>query len=138
MWQGFLNGRGIPWQIDLDWIPFKFYHLDSPLENAFIEDNYAENDMFGRYSCLTVRVKEDELQDAGGHVTFEISYSRPYKWYKRWLDKLRDYQYDRVAVFERDKPNACFDSYCYYVFWMKKENLNNLNAIKVEHLQNSN
>ena len=55
--------------------------------------------------------------------TFTIDYTRPRKWYKSWLDKWRNYRYDRTLVVERDKPDVCFDGYCYYVIWFSRENV---------------
>ena len=110
----------------------KLYTLQSPLDNVFIEDNYAEDDIFGKYDRLTIRVKEDRFNKEGDYPVFHISYSRPRKWYKVWLDKLRNYQYDRLLIIERRDPDVYFKEYFYYVFWMKKENVRNLKGVNVE------
>jgi hypothetical protein len=107
----------------------KFYSQNPPLEDVFVEDNYAEDDIFGKYSCLVVRIKEEEIQEAEDHVVIEINYSRPRKWYKVWLDRLRNYQYDRTEVITTDKPAICFNGFRYYVIWMKKENTKNLQSV---------
>ena len=107
----------------------KWYGNTPPFENAYVEDSVAEDDIFGKYACLTIRVKEKDLREKGNHVSFSISYSRPHKWYKAWLDRWRNYQYDRIDVVERDFPDALFDGFGYYVIYMKKENLNNLKGI---------
>ena len=67
----------------------------------------------------------------GDRAVIRIDYTRPHKWYKNWLDKRRNYQYDRTAVIERDQPDECFNGYHYYVIWMKKENLDNCRNVEI-------
>ena len=112
----------------------KYYKLTPPMDNIYIDEiNYDnDNDVFGKYIRLIVRLKTKELQASNNHVTITIDYTRPKKWYKIWLDKLRNYQYDRTEIVERDNPNVCFNGYCYYVIWFGRENAKNLKSIKYE------
>ena len=100
-------------------------------ENVFIEDNDAEDDLWKRYARLTWRVKEEDMSSAESPSVLRISYSRPRKWYRTWLNRFRHYQYDRVEVVPLGKPEVCFGGYRYYVVWMKKENLENLTALEM-------
>ena len=81
---------------------------------------------------MIVKIKNEELKAHDNHVIFTIDYTRPRKWYKSWLDELRNYQYDRTLVAEVDEPDACFGGYCYYVLWLHRENAKNLKSIKYE------
>ena len=118
----------------------KYFKQASPLENIYIDDeikygsnsNDALGDIFWKYARLIVRLKTEELQASKNHVTFTIDYTRPKKWYKSWLDKLRNYQYDRTEIVERDDPDVSFDGYCYYVIWFGRENAKNLKSVKYE------
>jgi len=112
----------------------KFYNQGLPWENVYI-DNVKLNDdydIFGKYVPLMVRIKNEELQASNNHVTFAIDYKRPRKWYKAWLDNVRNYQYERTSVVERDKPDACFDGYSYYIIWFGRENASGLKSVKYE------
>ena len=121
----------------------KFFKQAPPLENIYIDDEIKNNsnsndafgrvnDVFGKYVRLVVRIKTEELQASDNHITFTIDYTRPRKWYKSWLDKWRNYQYERTSVVGRDEPDACFDGYCYYMIWFGKENVKGLKSIKYE------
>ena len=102
----------------------KFYNWGLPWENVYIDkvNLKDDDDLFGKYLRLIVRIKKEEFQAHDNHVIFTIDYTRPRKWYKSWLDKWRNYRYDRTLVVERDKPDVCFDGYCYYVFWFSRGN----------------
>ena len=81
---------------------------------------------------MIVRIENEDLHEAINRIVFTIDYTRPRKWYRLWLDKWRNYQYDRTVIVERDNPDVCFDGYCYYVFWLKRENAKNLKSVKYE------
>lgn len=110
----------------------KYYKLAPPLDNIYIDEiNYDnDNDVFGKYVRLIVRIKTEELQVSDNHVTFIIDYIRPRKWYKSWLDNLRNYQYDRTSVVERDGSDVCFDGYSYYIIWFGRENVEGLKSVR--------
>ena len=110
----------------------KFYKQASPLENIFVDEDNVVSDgsIFGKLVCMIARIESERLQESSNYVVFTINYSRPKKWYKSWLDKWRNYQYDRTIVVERDKPAICFDGYCYYIIWLKQENMKNLKSVK--------
>lgn len=121
----------------------KFFKLASPLENIYIDDELRfnsnsndalgnDNDALGKYVRLIVRIKSEELQASNNHVTFTIDYTRPRKWYKAWLDNLRNYQYERISVVESGKPDVCFDGYSYYIIWFGRENVGGLKSVKYE------
>ena len=141
--------KPMAWKFGLDSVcvyPFycqdKFYKQGFPSENIYIDEvshlkgsNEWENpsaDVFGKYVRLIVRIKTEELQASNNHVTFTIDYTRPRKWYKSWMDKWRNYQYERTAVVEIDEPEVCFDGYCYYLIWFGRENVKGLKSIKYE------
>ena len=105
----------------------KLYRHGPPFENVYINDKWK-----GKYVCLIVRIKTEELQASDNHVTFIIDYTRPRKRYKSCLDKWRNYQYDRTTVVEAVGPEGCFDGYCYYFIWLRKENANGLKSVKYE------
>ena len=89
---------------------------------------------------MIVRIENEELQEPKNHIIFTIDYIRPQKWYKRWLDKWRNYQYDRTVNVEREKPDVwygsaydvCFEDYCYFVIFLSRENAKHLKSIKYE------
>lgn len=112
----------------------KYYKQAPPLENIYIDDyNYKNiDDIFGKYVLMYVRIESEKMQGQSNNVVFAIDYSRPRKWYKTWLDKRRNYQYDRTEVVERNAPDVCFDGYCYYVIWFGRENSKNLKSINYE------
>ena len=112
----------------------KYYKLSPPMDNICIDEiNYKDdNDVFGKYIRLIVRIKNEELQASTNHVTFVIDYTRPRKWYKSWLDKWRNYRYDRTDVVERNNPDTCFDGYSYYVIFFGRENVKGLKSVKYE------
>lgn len=121
----------------------KFFKQAPPLENIYIDDElkYSSNcndafgngiDVFGRYVRLIVRVESEYLQGKNNHVTFTIDYTRPRKWYKSWLNKWRNYQYERTTIVERDNPDVCFDRYCYYLIWFGRDNVSGLKSVKYE------
>ena len=114
----------------------KYYSQAPPFENIFVDEIGAYE---SEYAQLIVRIENGELQDPKNHVIFTIDYTRPKKWYKSWLDKLLNYQYDRTVIVERDKPDApfsgycydvCFDGYCYFVIFPSRENAKNLKSVK--------
>lgn len=109
----------------------KLYTQSFPLENVYVDEIYVDefnNDVSGKFVRLFIRVENRDLQEQNNHITFTIDYTRPRKWYMSWMDKWRNYQYNRNIVVERDKPDVCFDGYCYYVLWFKEEN--NLKSVK--------
>ena len=112
----------------------KFYKQAPPLDNVYIDEiNYDnDNDVFGKYVRLIVRIENGDVQEQNNHIVFAIDYTRPKKWYKSWLDKLRNYQYDRTEFVERDNPDVCFNGYCYYVIWFGRENAKNLKSLNYE------
>ena len=108
----------------------KYYNQTSPLENVYVEiDDYNR---FAKEVRLIVRIENEKLQGSSKSAVFTIDYTRPRKWYKSWLDKWYNYQYDRTAVVEIDYPDVCFDGYCYYVIWFGRENAKNLKSVKYE------
>ena len=104
------------------------YYQDSPLENVYVENN----NRFAKEIRIIARIENENLQESSNFVVFTIDYSRPRKWYKSWLDKWRNYQYDRTVAVEVDKPDCCFEDYCYYIIWLKRENAKNLKSIRYE------
>ena len=117
----------------------KYYKQGWPSVNIFIDevrmkdaDLGFDDGLFRKYIRLIVRIKTEELQESNNHVIFVIDYTRPRKWYKSWLDDLRNYQYERTAVVEIDEPEVCFDGYCYYIIWFGRENVKGLKSIKYE------
>ena len=99
--------------------------------NTYIDEAVLEgDDSFRKEVYLIVRINNTYLQKPNNHVIFTIDYTRPRKWYKSWLDKWRNYQYDRTVVVEIDEPEFCFDDYCYYFIWFKRENAKNLKSVK--------
>ena len=114
----------------------KYYKQAPQIEDIYIDKDYYddEDDILGKFVPLIVRLKTEELKASDYHVTFTIDYTRPKKWYKLWLDKLRNYQYDRTEVIEIDDPEVCYDGYCYYIIWLGKENSKNLKSVKYEIL----
>ena len=112
----------------------KYYKQGPPLENIYIDEvNYEnDNDVFGKYVKLIARIESEKMQGQSQKVVIAIDYSRPRKWYKTWLDKRRNYQYDRTEVVERKAPDVCFDGYCYYVMWFGRDNAKNLKRVNYE------
>ncbi len=108
----------------------KYYNQVSPLEDVYVEIN--DNNRFKKEVRLIVRIENENLQESSNPVVFTIDYTRPRKWYKSWLDKRRNYQYDRTVTVEVDKPDCCFEGYCYYIIWLKRENAKNLKSVKYE------
>ena len=103
------------------------------LENTYyVELNNNYNNIFKKEVRLIVRIENEQLQWSRNPVVFTINYTRPRKWYKSWLDKKRNYQYDRTVVVERDQPDVCFNDYCYYIIWFKRENAKNLKSVRYE------
>ena len=110
-----------------DYCQDKYYSETSQFKNVYLD----ENSSYGKdVSRIIVRIPFEELKTLQCKVTFTIAYDRPQKWYKQWLDKWRNYKYDRVAVVEMDKPDAFFDGYVYYVIWFRRENAKQLKSIE--------
>ena len=113
----------------------KYYSQAPPFENIYVDDVGI-----GEYAQVIVRIENEELQEPKNHIIFTIDYIRPQKWYKRWLDKWRNYQYDRTVNVEREKPDVwygsaydvCFEDYCYFVIFLSRENAKHLKSIKYE------
>ncbi len=112
----------------------KYYKQAPPMKNISIDwTNYKnDEDVLGKHVPMIVRIENEDLHEAINRIVFTIDYTRPRKWYRLWLDKWRNYQYDRTVIVERDNPDVCFDGYCYYVFWLKRENAKNLKSVKYE------
>lgn len=113
----------------------KYYKNEFPFDNVYIDDRLIDGTgIFEKKNIrmMVVRIKNEELQKPNNHVVFTIEYTRPRKWYKAWLDKWRNYQYDRTIVDERDHPDICFEGYSYYIFWLKQENAKNLKSVKYD------
>ncbi len=106
------------------------YYKDSPLENIYVEIN--DNNRFAKEIRIIARIENGKSQASSNPAVFTIDYSRPRKWYKSWLDKWRNYQYDRTVTVEVDKPECCFEGYCYYIIWLKRENAKNLKSVRYE------
>ncbi len=133
---------GIAYQLGLDSVhvyPYfcqDKYYRTSPLGDRVWLDKQGLADVNPNYhlskNCmLFFRIPVEELQD-NQQVVFKISYSRPHKWWKEWLDKYRNYVYERESVVRRDKPDEVFDGYNFYVVWFLKENAKNINAVEIE------
>ena len=108
----------------------KYYNQVSPLEDVYVEIN--DKNRFEKEVRLIVRIENENMQGSSNPVVFTINYTRPRKWHKSWLDKRRNYQYDRTVTVEVDKPDCCFEGYCYYIIWLKRENAKNLKSVKYE------
>ena len=91
---------------------------------------YLDTRQFEETIPLVVRIKNEELQDSTNLVIFTLDYTRPRKWYLSWLDKWRNYQYDRTVDIDRDEPDDCDENYCYYVIWIKRNNAQTLKSIE--------
>jgi hypothetical protein len=92
----------------------KFYKEVPPFENIVVLG-------FEKGACLIVRIEKMDLEESNNHVIFTIDYTRPRKRYKSWLYRVFNYNYNRTIVFEKYMPDACFDGYC-YVLWFNQEN----------------
>ena len=111
----------------------KYYNQGFPIDNVYIVDRrFSIKDAFANDIRMIVRIEEEKLPESNNHVVFTIDYTRPRKWYKTWLDKRRNYQYDRTVVVEANEPSLCFRGYCYYIIWLKRENAKNLKSVKYE------
>lgn len=110
------------------------YYKNLPFDNVYIDDRLFDgtNIFEKKYIRMIVRIKNEKLQKPNNHVVFTIDYTRPRKWYKSWLDKLRNYQYDRTDIVERDTPDVSLGGYCYYVIWFGRGNVKGLKSIKYE------
>ena len=64
-------------------------------------------------------------------IDCRIDYNRPRKWYKAWLDKLRDYQYARSVEVSKSNPDFCYAGHCYYGFYMKSENCKGITNVEI-------
>lgn len=106
----------------------KYYSTSSPFKDLYIEE---EGD-YGKDVRLIPRIPVVDDETTPGQVVYTIRYDRPRKWYKQWLDKWRDYQYERTAVVEIGKPEVCFDGYAYYVIWFRGENVQGMKSIEME------
>jgi len=104
----------------------KYYNQVSPLENVYVENRFEKE------VRLIVRIENEDFQESNNPVVFTLDYTRPRKWYKSWLNKWRNYQYDRSVVVEVDEPEVCFEGYCYYTIWFKRENAKNLKRVRYE------
>ena len=115
----------------------KYYSQGIPFENIFVDEVGAYE---SKYARLIVRIENVALQEPKNHVIFTIDYTRPQKWYKTWLDKWRNYQYDRTVIVEREKPDVynsfcfdvCYEGYCYFVIFLSRENAKNLKSVKYD------
>lgn len=101
------------------------YYGSSPLgENVYFDEEglLCTDDFYDTLSdeCVAViRCKESEIHLP---VRIDVAYSRPHKWYRKWWDRIKGYEYDRSAVLERMDPDVVFKGYAYYVVYLKKEN----------------
>ena len=109
----------------------KFYAHDNPgLENTYVEEIHVGDDSFGRMVRLIARIETDDpLPDRPVEIT--VDYTRPHKWYRSLLNKVRDYKYDRTISVVYPHPEVCYNGYCYYVVWMKRENAANLKHVTI-------
>lgn len=89
------------------------------------------DDTFGRQVRFIIRVKAEEVQESEGAIDVNVDYTRPRKWYKAWLDRLRKYKYERSFAVKELKPIVRFGGYCYYEIWIKRENAKNLRRVEV-------
>ena len=107
----------------------KYYDRDYPLENVYV----AKSSRFEKSVLMIVRVENDNLQESSNHLVFTIDYyTRPRTWYESLLDKWRDYHYDLTDVIEKENPNFCYESYCYYAFYLRRVDAKNLKSVKYE------
>lgn len=109
----------------------KYYDQESPLENIYVEYVRETDDTFGRQVRFIIRVKAEEVQESEGAIDVNVDYTRPRKWYKAWLDRLRKYKYERSFAVKELKPIVRFGGYCYYEIWIKRENAKNLRRVEV-------
>lgn len=108
----------------------KFYNVTSRFEDVYID--FEEKESLGKDIKLIVRVPAEDLKGPQSKVVFTIKYDRPRKWYKQWLDKWRNYKYERIAFVERYTPDTFFDGYSYYIIWFRLENAKNLKTIEYD------
>lgn len=102
----------------------KYYGQSSLGENVFFDEKglLCTDDFYGTLTdecILVIRLQESETH---APVQIRIEYSRPHKWYRKWLDRIKHYQYDRSTVIKRNEPNVVLGDYGYYVVYLKKEN----------------
>ena len=110
----------------------KFYvQKDSILKDAYIEWEHVNDDSFGRQVRMIIRADIGEATESDIPATIKVNYLRPRKWYKLWLDKIRDYQYDRSSTFQCDHPEISFCGYNYYIVWIKRENAKHITNIEL-------
>lgn len=110
----------------------KFYpEGNDALGESYLEEVHENDDSFGRQIRLITRMKSAEQAQSARPVTIMVQYTRPRKWYKSWLDKIRNYQYDRSFAIERDEPDVSFDGYDYYILWIKRENAKHISHIEL-------
>ena len=109
----------------------QYYGQEPPLENVYVEYVRENDDTFGRQVRFIVRVKAEEVQESEGAINVNVDYTRPRKWYKAWLDRLRKYNYERSFAVKELKPYVRFDGYCFYEMWIKRENAKNLKRVEV-------
>ena len=123
-------------KFDLDTVrvyPFycldKYYNQAYPLENVYVDScDY-------RYKCadMVVRVEKDSIRETNNLVIFTIDYyKRPRNRFESMLDKWRNYHYDLTEVIEKNKPDVCFEDYCYYVFYPRRVDIDYLKSVKCE------
>lgn len=105
------------------------YFTNSPLgDNVFVD----YDGRMGEDGMVIIRMPSETKGMAGGkgHL-FSISYMRPKKWYRLWLDKLRNYHYERTVEVNSGTPYVQYDGYDYFLVWLKKENARNVKSVSI-------
>lgn len=102
----------------------KYYGHSSLGEDVFYDEKglLCTDSFYGTLTDECIVVVRRHESETYLPIQIRIDYSRPHKWYRKWLDKIRGYQYDRSTVIKRNEPNVVLDDYGYYVVYLKKEN----------------
>ena len=108
------------------------YFTNSPLgENVYVDGGGKIG--YGYDAMVIIRQPQT---DSHSYYKFSITYTRPQKWYKSWLNKFRNYQYERTVVVERNTPDEYYDGYEYYIVWFTRENASNIKSVNIEQVNN--
>lgn len=113
---------------------YPYFCQDKYFTNSLLGNNVFvdQEGRMGEDGMVIIRMPSGTKNMAGvkGRL-FSITYLRPKKWYRLWLDKLRDYQYERTVEVHMETPNVHYDGYDYYLVWLKKENARNVKSVSI-------
>lgn len=108
------------------------YFINSSLgENVYVDEGGKIG--YGYDPMIIIRMPYPDMEGLH-HYSFSITYLRPKKWYKSWLDNIRDYQYERTIEVESGSPEECFDGFEYFIVWFKKDNAKNIKKVTISQI----